>query len=35
MYLKAIAIAIAMAFVEIQKIFVQLFATLPRKFKSA
>ena len=31
MYLRAIAIAIAIAmtFVEIQKIFVQLFATLP------
>ena len=43
MYLRAIAIAIAivivigigMIFVEIQKIFVQLFVTLPGKFKSA
>ena len=31
----AIAIAIAMIFVEIQKIFEQLFVTLPGKFKSA
>ena len=30
-----IAIGIAMTFVEIQKIFEQLFATLPGKFKSA
>ncbi|EWC91329.1 hypothetical protein HMPREF1492_0287 [Atopobium sp. BS2] len=41
MYLRAIAIAIVivigigMIFVEIQKIFVQLFVTLPGKFKSA
>ena len=41
MYLRAIAIAIAiaiataMAFIEIQKIFEQLFATLPGNFKSA
>ena len=34
MYLRAIAIAIAIAitFLEIQKIFDQLFATLPGKF---
>ncbi len=31
----AIAIAAAMTFVKIQKIFDQLFATLPGKFKSA
>lgn len=30
-----IAIGIAMTFVEIQKIFEQLFVTLPGKFKSA
>ena len=37
MYLRVIAIAIgiAMIFVEIQKIFEQLFATLPGKLKSA
>ena len=43
MYLRAIAIAMAIAivigtamiFVEIQKIFEQLFVTLPRNFKSA
>jgi len=39
MYLRVIvigiAIAIAMIFVEIQKIFEQLFVTLPGKFKSA
>ena len=43
MYLRVIAIAIAigigigiaMTFVEIQKIFEQLFVTLPWKFKSA
>ena len=41
MYLRAIAIAIVivigigMIFVEIQKIFEQLFATLSGKFKSA
>lgn len=34
-HLRFIAIAIAMTFVEIQKIFEQLFATLPGKFKSA
>jgi len=37
MYLRVIATAnaIAMAFLEIQKIFEQLFVTLPGKFKSA
>jgi len=39
MYLRvaaiAIAIAIAMTFVELQKIFEQLFVTLPGKFKLA
>ena len=34
-HLRAIAIAAAMTFVEIQKIFEQLFVTLPGKFKSA
>jgi len=35
MYLRVIAIGTAMAFLESQKIFEQLFATLPGKFKSA
>ena len=35
MYLRVIAIVIAMIFVEIQKIFEQLFVTLAGKFKSA
>lgn len=35
LHLKAIAIAAAMTFLEIQKIFEQLFVTLPGKFKSA
>ena len=35
MYLRVIAIGIAMIFVEIQKIFEQLFITLSGKFKSA
>ena len=34
-HLRAIAIAAAMIFVEIQKIFEQLFVTLPGRFKSA
>jgi len=35
MYLRAIVIAIAMIFVEIQKIFEQLLVTLSGKLKSA
>ena len=35
LHLKAIAIGTAMTFLEIQKIFVQLFVTLSGKFKSA
>jgi len=35
MHLRVIAIGVAMTFVEIQKIFVQLFVILSEKFKSA